>query len=54
MLYIACLREQAAYYHELAIKWLQANKLEEATECEDLAETCEEVAAEIEDHETAG
>src|SRR5208337_4296042 len=49
MQYIACLREQAAYYHELAAVWLKANKFEEATEYEDLAETCEEVAAEIED-----
>ena len=54
MLYIACLRLQASYYHELAVKWLEANKPEEAAECEDLSETCEQVAAELEDHELAG
>ena len=54
MQYIASLREQAAFYHELAAKWLKVNKPEEATECEDLAETCEEVADEIEDHLPAG
>jgi len=54
MQYIACLREQAAFYHELAAKWLKANKIEEATEYEDLAETCDEVADELEDHLPAG
>ena len=54
MQYIACLRQQAAYYHEIAARWLTANNPEEAEECEDLAETCEEVAAELEDHLTAG
>ncbi len=54
MQYIISLRQQAAYYHELAAKWLKNNKVEEATECEDLAETCEEVADEIEDHLPAG
>jgi hypothetical protein len=54
MQYIASLREQAAYYHEIAAKWRKVNKPEEAAEYEDLAETCEEVAAEIEDHVPAG
>jgi predicted transposase YbfD/YdcC len=54
MQYIASLREQAAYYHEIAAKWRKGNKPEEAAEYEDLAETCEEVAAEIEDHVPAG
>ena len=54
MQYIASLREQAAFYHELAAKRLKAKKVEEAAECEDLAETCEEVADEIEDHLPAG
>ena len=54
MQYIASLRQQAAFYHELAAKWLQANKVDEATECEDLAETCEEVADEIEEHVPGG
>ena len=54
MQYITSLRQQAAYYHELAAKWLKANKLEEASEAEDLAETCEEVAEEIEDHTPGG
>jgi hypothetical protein len=54
MQYIASLRQQAAYYHELAAKWLEANKLEEAIEYEDLAETCEEVADEIEEHLPGG
>ena len=48
------LREQAAYYHEIAAKWLQVDKPKEAAEYEDLAETCEEVADEIEDHVPAG
>jgi hypothetical protein len=54
MQYIACLRQQAAYYHEIAAMWLKDNKPEDAEEYEDLAEVCEEVAAEIEDHLTAG
>ena len=54
MQYIASLRQQAAYYHELAAKWLEANKLEEAIEYQDLAETCEEVADEIEEHLPGG
>lgn len=54
MQYIACLREQATYYRELAARWSKVNNPEEATEYEDLAETCEEVAAEIEDHLPAG
>jgi hypothetical protein len=54
MQYVICLRQQAAYYHQLAEKWLKDNKLQEATEYEDLAETCEEVAAELEDHLPAG
>ena len=54
MQYIGSLREQAAYYHELAARRAKANKPEEATEYEDLAEVCEEVAADIEDHLPAG
>jgi hypothetical protein len=54
MLYIAYLREQADYYRELADKWVKANRLEEALECEDLAETCEVIAAEFEEHLPAG
>jgi hypothetical protein len=54
MQYIVCLRQQAALYHQLADKWLKDNKLEDATECEDLAETCDEVANELEDHLTGG
>ena len=54
MQYIESLREQAVYYHEIARRWLKLNKPDKATEYEDLADTCEEVAAEIEDHETAG
>jgi hypothetical protein len=54
MQYIACLRQQAANYHEIAARWLKENHPEEAEEYEDLAETCEEVAAEIEDHLPAG
>jgi hypothetical protein len=54
MQYIAYLREQAAYYHELAANCAKVAKPEEATEYEDLAETCEEVAADIEDHLPAG
>lgn len=54
MQYIASLRQQAAYYHQLAEQWLKANKVEEAAKYEDLAETCEEVADEIEEHLPGG
>ena len=54
MQYIAYLREQAASYRSLAARWMNVHKPEEAHEYEELAETCEEVAEEIEDHTPAG
>ena len=54
MQYIAYLREQATTYHALALRWLKVNKPERAKECDDLAETCEQVAEDIEDHTPAG
>ena len=54
MQYITYLREQAAAYRALALRWLKVHKPERAQECEDLAETCEEVAKEMEDHTPAG
>jgi hypothetical protein len=54
MQYVAYLRQQAAAYHALAERWLKVHKPEEAEKYEDLAETCEEVAEEIEDHTPAG
>ena len=54
MQYVAYLREQAATYHALALRWLRVHRPEQAKECEDLGQTCEEVAEEIEDHTPAG
>jgi hypothetical protein len=51
---IAYLREMAVKYRDVSARWAKVDKPEQATEYEDLAETCEEVAAEIEDHLTAG
>ena len=51
---IAYLREMAAKYREVSARWAKVERPAQATEYEDLAETCEQVAAEIEDHETAG
>jgi hypothetical protein len=54
MLYIAYLREQAAYYRALADKSSEVNEPEQVAEYKELAETCEEVASEIEDHLPSG
>lgn len=54
MQYIAYLREQAAYYRELAVKRSKVRKPKEASEYKELAEVCEEVADEIEEHTPAG
>jgi hypothetical protein len=54
MLYVAYLREQAAQYRALAAKSAKVKVPEEATEYQELAEICEEVASDIEDHIPGG
>jgi hypothetical protein len=51
---IAYLRELAVKYREVSARWAKVEKPEQAAEYVELAETCEEVAAEIEDHIPAG
>ena len=47
-------RDQATTYRVQAAKLRQDQKFDKAAECQDLAETCEQVAAEIEDRLPAG
>jgi hypothetical protein len=54
MIYIQSLRAQAAWYRELAARQAAADKVDEAKESKDLAEVCEAVAEELEEHMTAG
>lgn len=54
MEYVASLREQATHFRELAVKHAKVSKPDDAAEYHDLAQTCEEVAAEIEERMTAG
>jgi hypothetical protein len=47
-------RDQAITYRAQAAKWRKDQRLDKAAECQELAETCELVAAEIEDRLPAG
>lgn len=47
-------RDQATAYREQAVKWRKDRKFDKAAECQELADTCEQVASEIEDRLPAG
>jgi hypothetical protein len=47
-------RDQATTYRRRAARWRHHRRYDKAAECQDLAETCDEVATEIEDRLPAG
>lgn len=54
MQYVAYLRDQADRFRALAGRSSKADKPDEAAKYKDLAETCETVASDLEDHLPAG
>lgn len=54
MQYITYLRDQAAHFRALADRSFEADEPDEAAKYKDLAETCETVASDLEDHLPSG